>query len=89
MIINNPKDFLSSQGEAIIMRDIRILENTCSYVTRTVEPTSLSCIQYASCTENPVVFCPHTVDYERDGTYYPHTWPQGTASAMVKFFDGL
>lgn len=89
MIINNPKDTLSSHPEATKMRDIRITENTCSYTTRTVEPAYLSCIQYSNCTQNPVVFCPHTNDYERDGTYYPHVWPQGTASAMVKFFDSL
>lgn len=89
MIINNPKDALSPRAAAETMRDIRIAKNTCSYPPQPVEPSSLSCVQYAGCPENPVVWCPHTVDHERDGTYYPHVWPQGTAQAMVKFFDGL
>ncbi len=89
MIINNPKDALSPHTGAEKMRDIRVAENTCTPPTQSVEPSSLSCVQYTYCPENPVVFCPHTVDKERDGTYYPHTWPQGTAEAMVGFFDGL
>lgn len=88
MIINNPKDALSPQSSAVTMRDVRIKENTCSAQSSSVEPTSLSCVQYASCTQNPVVFCPHTIDYERS-VYYPHVWPPGTADAMVKFFEGL
>lgn len=89
MIINNPKDALSSHAAAEAMRNIRIQENTCEQTTVNGESSSLSCVQYTGCVENPVVFCPHTIDSERDGTYYPHVWPPGTAQAMVKFFDGL
>lgn len=89
MIINNPGDALSPHAAAETMRDIRIRENTCSSATKAVEPSSLSCVQYADCTQNPVVFCPHTVDRDYRGNYYPHTWPQGTAQAMVEFFAGL
>ncbi|MBP9773341.1 MAG: S-layer homology domain-containing protein [Candidatus Peribacteraceae bacterium] len=86
MIINNPKDALSSHTSAIAMSDIRIKENTCSTNSAPVEPSAFSCVQYASCSQNPVVFCPHTIDYER-GTYYPHVWPPDTEQAIVKFFE--
>jgi len=89
LIINNPKDTLSSETAAETMRDIRITANTCSSVSAKTEPSSLSCMQYADCPLNPVVFCPHTIDRDRNGTYYPHLWPDGTAQAMVKFFEGL
>lgn len=89
LIINNPKDTLSSAVTAESMRDIRITANTCSTVSEKTEPSSLSCMQYADCPLNPVVFCPHTIDRDRHGTYYPHLWPDGTAQAMVKFFEGL
>jgi len=89
MIINNPKDALSSHKAAEMMRDIRIKANTCSSLHQNSEPSSLSCTRYAACAENPVVFCPHTIDTERDGSYYPHVWPQGTGQAIVKFFEGL
>ena len=89
MIINNPRDALSSQVAAEAMRDVRIQTNTCSLSSAKTEPSSLSCVQYAGCPLNPVVFCPHTITTERDGTYYPHVWPPGSADAMVKFFKSL
>lgn len=89
MIINNPKDALSSHVAAETMRDIRIAENACSSVSSKTEPSSFSCMQYADCPHNPVLFCPHTIDRDHNGTYYPHVWPEGTAAAMVKFFEGL
>ena len=89
MIINNPKDTLSSHAAAQTMRDIRLKENACSSSSQKTEPSSLSCAQYSGCPLNPVVFCPHTIDRERDGTFYPHVWPSGTAQAMVEFFEGL
>lgn len=89
LIINNPKDTLSSATTAETMRDIRIAENTCSAVSAKVEPSSLSCMRYADCPLNPVVFCPHTIDSDHNGAYYPHVWPDGTAQAMVNFFEGL
>ncbi len=89
MIINNPKDSLSPHASAIAMRDIRMAENTCSTVTEQADPASLSCVRALECSKNPVVFCPHTIDQERNGSYYPHLWPQGTAQAIVDFFEGL
>ncbi|MDD5040931.1 MAG: S-layer homology domain-containing protein [Candidatus Peribacteraceae bacterium] len=89
MILNNPNDTLSSQKTAESMRDIRIAANTCSFTSSKAEPSSLSCVQYADCPLNPVLFCPHTIDVDYKGNYYPHVWPDGTAQAMVRFFDGL
>lgn len=89
MIINNPKDPYSSQKTAESMRDIRIAANTCSTVSEKTEPSSLSCVQYAECPQNPVVFCPHTIDRDYKGNYYPHVWPDTTAQTMVRFFEGL
>ena len=89
MIINNPKDTLSPQSVSEHMRDIRLQENACQSGTQVTEQVSLSCVRSNGCSKNPVVFCPHTIDRERDGTYYPHVWPPGTADAMVQFFDRL
>jgi polyhydroxybutyrate depolymerase len=89
MILNNPKDTLSSHTTAATMRDIRGKTNACGGASTPVDPAEFSCVQYSDCPENPVVWCPHTIDTERDGTYYPHVWPKGTAEAMVEFFEGL
>ncbi len=88
MIINNPHDTLSPHAAAESMRDVRTEQNACLRATSDVEPKSLSCQRFGGCPDNPVVFCPHTIDDDR-GTYYPHTWPPGTEEAMVAFFRGL
>ncbi|OGJ66937.1 hypothetical protein A3B61_01355 [Candidatus Peribacteria bacterium RIFCSPLOWO2_01_FULL_53_10] len=89
LILNNPKDASSSHTAAAAMRDIRLQANACGGRSNSTDPEALSCMLYEDCPENPVVWCPHTIDTERDGTYYPHVWPKGAAEAMVKFFDGL
>ncbi len=89
MIINNPADTLSPHVNAETMRDVRIAENACTQTSKSVEPASLKCVQYGRCSDNPVLFCPHTIDTAFNGTYYPHTWPDGTAKAMLNFFEGL
>ncbi len=88
MILNNPKDTLSPHIDSEHMRDIRVAQNTCLPSSHKSEPSAFSCVQYDGCTENPVLFCPHTIDTQ-NGSYYPHVWPKGTAEAMVQFFDGL
>ncbi len=89
MIINNPKDALSSHAAAESMREIRLTKNTCEPRWVVTDPQTLSCQMYASCGENPIVFCPHTINTDHNGTYYPHVWPPGTAGAMVRFFGTL
>lgn len=88
MIINNPKDTLSPHKTAEIMRDIRIGENACALTSQKVQPDTFSCVQYDGCSVNPVVFCPHTIDYDRS-TYYPHVWPPGSGEAIIRFFEEL
>ncbi len=86
MIINNPKDALSSHSAAIAMRDLRIRENGCSAVADDVEPRSLLCTQYRNCMGgNAVLFCPHTIDKDNRGVYYPHNWPREAGEAIVGF----
>jgi polyhydroxybutyrate depolymerase len=89
MIINNPKDTLSSHTAAETMRDIRLRENACGASKEKADPASLSCTRYSDCGKNPVVFCPHSVNHERDGRYYPHLWPRETGETVVKFFESL
>lgn len=86
LIINNPKDPSSSHTAAVAMRDLRIRENGCSTVSDDVEPRSLLCQEARSCIAGDVVFCPHHIDKDRRGVYYPHQWPDGAADAIVGFF---
>lgn len=90
LMINNPKDASSPHAASEAMRDIRVGENGCTLQTESAEPSAFSCRSYRSCYEgNTVTFCPHTIDHERNGSYYPHLWPDGTAQAIVRFFEAL
>ncbi len=86
MIINNPKDASSSHTAALAMKDLRIRENGCNPVLNDVEPRSLLCQEARSCQAGDVIFCPHAIDKDRKGVYYPHQWPDGAAEAIVGFF---
>lgn len=89
LIINNPRDTLSSHSTAEAMRDLRIVTNICQTTTHQTEPSSLSCVTYTGCASNPVHWCPHTIDTDHRGVYYPHVWPPGVANSIVRFFDTL
>lgn len=87
MIINNPKDSSSPQASAEAMRNVRLKENACGTNAESAQPSSLSCVEYEGCPNNPVLFCPHTIDTDHNGTYYPHQWPRGTGEDIVDFFN--
>ncbi|QQR83025.1 S-layer homology domain-containing protein [Candidatus Peregrinibacteria bacterium] len=90
MIWHNPKDRLVpfSQGETA--RNQYLRQNQCSSQSTPVEPQSGNCVEYQGCyQEAPVVWCPHNVDTDNRGTYYPHTWPKFTGSEIWKFFKSL
>lgn len=90
MIWHNPKDRLVafSQGEAA--RDQYIRQNQCSYESVSVDPVKGNCVQYNNCyTDAPLIWCPHNVDYDYRGTYYPHTWPNFTGQEIWRFFESL
>ena len=90
MIMNNPKDTLSPHKSAELVRDQRLRENGCTQESRPVPGSTLSCIEYTQCDEGKSVqWCPHTIDSERDGRYYPHVWPPDAAKTIVSFFRSL
>jgi polyhydroxybutyrate depolymerase len=86
MIINNPKDPSSSPDAAVAMQTLRMRENGCSPVQDDVEPRTLLCKEARSCQSGDVVYCPHNLDTDRRGVFYPHQWPDGAAEAIVGFF---
>lgn len=90
MIMNNPADTLSPASGAKATRDLRIQSNKCSTESAPIAPQSLLCQKYSECDGgNDVYWCPHEIDSGRNGTNYPHIWPDGTAKAMVEFFENL
>jgi polyhydroxybutyrate depolymerase len=89
-ISHNPNDRLAPFSSGIAARDTFLRNNQCSGDTKAVAPSSMNCAAYQGCFEHaPVVWCPHTINYDNRGTYYPHTWPRGTGEAIWNFFESL
>lgn len=91
MIMHNPKDRLSAFSNGERARNLFVQQNKNNQETKPVaEPKWGNCVQYqGGHAYNPTVWCPHNVSTNWDGSYYPHTWPGGTAAAMWNFFEGL
>jgi polyhydroxybutyrate depolymerase len=90
LIIHNPHDTLAAFSGAQRVLAQRTKANACAAEKRTTEPVSLNCEIYTTCDGgNFVQWCPHTIDTDGRGAYYPHQWPDETARAIVDFFEGL
>lgn len=89
MIWHNPKDNLVSFNQGIIARDKVRQQNYCNAATKPSSPSWAHAVEYFGCTDgNPLVWAPHTEDYEGN-RYYPHTWPRAAGAEIWKFFDDL
>lgn len=89
LLIHNPADRLASFSGSERIREERIVENGCNWQTEPVTPREFNCIQHQACTANPVTFCPHELDTDSRGQYYPHHWPRNTAQHMWNFFRNI
>lgn len=90
LLMHNPNDNLASFSSAKKALDLRIKENACARETIATEPSSLKCVKHRDCDGgNTVVWCPHEINEDRRGSYYPHLWPDEMAQTIVTFFAGL
>jgi polyhydroxybutyrate depolymerase len=90
MLLHNPEDDLVSIRGGEQTRDGRLRENACSTDSIPVEPQEFHCQRYLECsTGNPVLWCPHELHTNANGTYYPHQWPEGVGKEILDFFHGL
>lgn len=90
MIIHNPKDNLAPFSGAERVRTLRIETNFCAWETESVPGTSLNCIRHPTCAGgNEILWCPHTIDTDYQGKFYPHTWPRSTAAEIRAFLESV
>jgi polyhydroxybutyrate depolymerase len=90
MIMHNPHDTLAPFSGAERVRELRTKTNACTWDTAPAEPEEFKCVRHTSCnTGGTVIFCPHELDTDSRGDYYPHQWPRNTASAIADFFQDL
>jgi len=71
-IMHNPDDNLSSFTGAERLRDMRLQTNACEMESKPVSPEEFLCQEYKCDGGNTVVWCPHEIDEDEDGTVYPH-----------------
>jgi polyhydroxybutyrate depolymerase len=89
-ISHNPKDESAPFSGSVRVRETRVAQNACSWDVKDAPPKALSCERHAGCQGgNDVLWCPHTIDTDERGEFYPHTWPRGTGKYMVEFFRTL
>jgi polyhydroxybutyrate depolymerase len=91
MIMHNPKDNLAPFSGAQRVLALRLETNVCGESKPSEPgPSNLQCKGYSGCTgKNDIWWCPHTVDTEYDGTYYPHVWPKDAAKELAGFLRQL
>lgn len=90
MILHNPEDNLVPFSEGENARDTFLEQNGLPPESTPTEPSTFNCNRYGSSeTLYPVVWCLQPVSTEFDGSYYPHTWPQGVGAAILEFFESL
>lgn len=89
-IAHNPKDTTPPFSTAEHLRQRRIETNACSWDVETSEPRSLLCVRHEGCAGgNDVLWCPHEIDTDHRGVFYPHVWPREAGLAIVEFFWSL
>lgn len=90
MVMHNPADRLAPFSSGETARDQLIGQNQCGSRTVSTSPSSLNCVAYQDCNEiAPLIWCPHSDSSSYNGSYYPHTWPDGAGSEIWKFFESL
>lgn len=89
MIIHNPDDRLAPFSGSEQNRLQRVEVNACNWDLIAASPRSFNCVDHGACTENPVRFCPHEIDIDSRGRYYPHNWPRETGTHIAEFFRSL
>lgn len=88
---HNPNDEHAPFYTGEAARDNYLEQNQCSTENVVVEPSFGSCVEYINCLEDaPVVWCPHTNDYDSYAhEYYPHNWPKEAGEYMWEFLREL
>jgi polyhydroxybutyrate depolymerase len=90
MIIHNPGDDLVPVARGLEARKSALAQNGLEPPARECEPRKLNCECYGPPqTPDPVIWCPHTENYNHRGKFYPHLWPKEAGAAIMEFFDSL
>ncbi len=90
LIAHNPKDNLAAFSGSERTRKLRVETNACAWETENTGPEELNCVRHTKCAGgNDILWCPHTIDTDEHGAFYPHTWPRSMAKTIDAFFRSI
>ncbi len=91
MVLHNPNDHLVPFRDGELARDAFLRNNRLEGTVATPVPGPFSCAAHQLLPDdrNPVVWCPHRIDYPFGSYHNPHGWPTGTGQAIMEFFTNL
>lgn len=92
LLMHHPEDRLVPFSEGLRAREAFRQANGLSLeAVPASEPElrALGCVRFGPDSPHPVVWCTHGDATTYGGRYYPHTWPDGAAAAIARFFADL
>lgn len=90
VILHNPNDRLVDIGYGIRARNLYLAGNGYGRKGYLVKRGDFACTRYGGVGDlDPVLWCPHNVNYQSNGRYYPHQWPRGLGTVVMAFFESL
>lgn len=90
VIMQHPKDNLSSYAVWVTARDQLLEQNGCGPETKPTWPSRGGCVEYTNClADAPTIWCEHNDAIDHRGVYYPHKRPEGAGQYIWNFFKDL
>ena len=87
MLLHNPKDDLVAISHGLRARDVFLRRYALTGDGQPAEPRTLNCRRYGAPGQSALVlWCPHEIDHNARGRYYPHTWPAQAGPAVMSYF---
>ncbi len=87
MLLHNPQGDLVPVALGLRARNVFLKQYALTGDGSPAEPRALNCERYGLPGQPAaVLWCPHGIDHNARGRYYPHTWPPQAGPAVMNFF---
>ena len=86
LIMHHPEDRLAPYSTGIYARDTLLENSMCTWEKISTWPAWWNCELYTCQDDAEITRCPHSDSTARNGTYYPHTRPNGAGELIWEFF---
>lgn len=86
LIMHHPEDRLAPFSTGIYARDTLLQNSQCTWETQDIWPDRGNCEVYSCIDDAEITRCPHSDSTAYNGSYYPHTRPNGAWQLIWEFF---